>query len=84
MHNTNGTAVQHTQCHLPVTVAPAPSNLEAKKKTKQCSLVAPDKDLTFVGQKKSSPEAFSVDIELDLGLILKQCSITKKKILLII
>ena len=74
MHNTNGIAVQHSQCQLPVTVAQAPSTVEAKtstveaKKTKQRSLVAPDEDIImFVGEKKSSPEAFSADIELELG-----------------
>ena len=65
-HNTNGIAVQHAQCQLPVTVAQAPSTVEAKKKTKQRSLVAPDEDIImFVGEKKSSPEAFSADIELE-------------------
>ena len=62
-HNTNGIAVHHAQCQLPVTVAQAPSTVEAKK-TKQRSLVALDEDIImFVGEKKSSPEAFSADIE---------------------
>ena len=58
-HNTNGVVVQHAQCHLPVTVAQALLTFEAKKKTKQRSLVAPDEDIImFVGEKKSSPEHF--------------------------
>ena len=67
-HNTNGIAVQHEQCQLSVTVAIEPFTIEAKKKTKQRSLVAPNKDIVmFSGEKKSSPEVFSTDIELQLG-----------------
>ena len=79
-HNTNGIAVQHAQCQLHVTVAQAPSTVEAKKKTKQRSLVAPDEDIImFVGEKKSSPEAFSADIELELGPHLKTMQHHKDK-----
>ena len=50
-HNTNGIAVQHAQCQLPVTVVQAPSTFEAKT-TKQRSLIAPDEDIImFVGTK---------------------------------
>ena len=78
-HNTNDIAVQHAQCQLPVTVAQAPSTVEAKK-TKQRSLVAPDEDIImFVGEKKSSPEAFSADIELELGPHLKTVQHHKDK-----
>ena len=63
-HNTNGIAIQHTESQPFTQTVP----LLPKKKTKQRSLLAPDKDIVpFRGEKKSSPEVFATSVDLELG-----------------
>lgn len=63
-HNTNGIAIQHTESQPFTQTVP----LLPKKKTKQRSLLAPDKDIVpFWGEKKSSPEVFATSVDLELG-----------------
>ena len=63
-HNTNGIAIQHTESQPFTQTVP----LLPKKKTKQRSLLAPDKDIVpFRGDNKSSPELFATIVDLELG-----------------